>query len=112
MDCIGHYYVVVSTLRNAPLRDHLHHGYEYEEDFRHALRTIINRWRGRVGECIDEQKGFLQLRFHDTPGGRPDEAMLPYYLLQETTIPPYVPHYGEHQPDSLEQELDRAFGFE
>jgi hypothetical protein len=112
MDCIGHYYTVVSTLRNAPLHDHLQHGYEYEDDFRKALRAIISRWKGRVGECVDEHNGFLSLRFYDTPGGKPDEARLPSYLLQETAITPYSARRKERQPDPLEEELDKAFGFD
>lgn len=112
MDCIGRYYTVVTTLRNAPLHEHLQHGYEFEDDFRQALRQLINRWRGRVGECIGEHNGFLHLRFHDTPGGRPDEARLPLYLIQETTPPPYALHRDDPPPDPMERELDDAFGFD
>jgi hypothetical protein len=110
--CIGRYYTVVTTIGNALLRDHLRHGYEFEEDFRHALRNLVNRWRGRVGECVEERNGFRRLRFHDTPGGRPDEEWLPAYLLQEVTDPPYTAKPAATPQDELEQELDRAFGFD
>lgn len=112
MDYIGHHYTVATTLRNAPLRDHLQHGYEFEDDFRHALRTLISRWRDRTGECVGEHNGFLHLRFHDTPGGCPDEAVLPLYLLEETTATPPTSCPAATQPDHFEQELDEAFGFD
>lgn len=111
MEHIGHHYTVITTLRNAPLRDHLQHGYEFEDDFRHALRTLINRWRNRTGECIEERSGFLRLRFHDTPGGRPDEEWLPLYLLQEVTTPPYATETAADSHDD-DHELDQAFGFD
>ena len=69
----GRYYKVVSNLTNAPVRDYLLHGYETRRDFCDALDRIVRRWRGRVGERIDERHGFYLLRFHDTPGGKPDE---------------------------------------
>lgn len=112
MDHIGHHYTTVATLRHAPLRDHLQHGYEFQEDFRQALRVLVNRWRGRVGECVEERSGFLRLRFHDTPGGRPDEEWLPLYLLQEVTTPHYADRHDDHPHDPMEQELDEAFRFD
>jgi hypothetical protein len=112
MDYTGRYYTVVTTLRNAPLHEHLQHGYEFKDDFRHALRQLINRWQGRVGECIGESNGFLRLRFHDTPGGRPDEASLPRYLLHEVDSPPYAVHRDASPPDRMERELDEAFWFD
>ena len=110
MGNIGNYYTITTTLRNVPLREHLQHGYEYEDDFRRALRSLIDRWRGRVGECVGERNGFLLLRFHDTPGGIPDEARLPAYLLQECDAPAYARNSEEE--DERMREIDEAFGFD
>lgn len=106
----GEYYTVTDTLRNVPLRDHLLHGYELEDDFRRAVRKLVDRWHGRVGECIEERNGFLLLRFHDTPGGLPDEARLPRYILEECDEPPYI--MEEEEDDEMLREIDKAFGFD
>ena len=112
MDHIGRHYLVASTPRNAPLHDHLQHGYEFEEDFRSALRKIISRWHDRVGECVGERSGFLRIRFHDTPGGNPDEEWLPTYLLQEVATPPYAGQPSDDSQPDKGHELNRAFGFD
>ncbi|MDD6017122.1 MAG: hypothetical protein PUC18_12765 [Prevotellaceae bacterium] len=102
----GLFYTVAQDLSRAPLRDHLMHGYEERSDFERALRQLIKKWENRVGECVGGRHGFLLLRFHDTPGGRPDEAWLPLYLLQETEPP-------ERKKKTREEiELDEAFGFD
>lgn len=110
MGNIGNYYTITTTLRNVPLREHLQHGYEFEDDFRRAIRAMIERWRGRVGECIGEKNGFLLLRFHDTPGGIPDEARLPRYILEPCDTPQYDTE--DDREDEVQQEIDEAFGFD
>lgn len=99
-----HYYLVLSNIDRAPLRDYLLHGYETRRNFEQALYRLVSQWRGRTGECIDERHGFRLLRFHDTPGGKPDEEWLPVYLLQPVPPPP---------PDSSDsaEELDQAYEF-
>lgn len=111
MDRIGKFYRVTTDLSRAPLRDHLWHGYTDRWDFRDAIRTLARRWKDRVGECVGERNGFLLLRFHDTPGGLPDEEWLPDYLLQPTTPPP-APESQDSEAGELERELDLAFGFD
>ena len=92
------------------LPSHLEYGYELKEDFEAALRSLVNRWHGRVGEQIDERNGFRRLRFHDTPGGRPDEEWLPELLLQSSPRPDWL---RDPDPvDEIEEEIDRAFGFD
>lgn len=103
------FFLVNSDIEQAPLRDYLQHGYETKQDFRCALRQLVDRWRGRVGERIDERHGFFLLRFHDTPGGKPDEAWLPRYLLQSVAPPDNGNMEGM---DEQEQELDKVFGFD
>ena len=107
---IGRFYLVVSNLDRAPLADHLLHGYESRWDFYRALRRLLSRWKGRIGECVDERHGFLLLRFHDTPGGKPDEEWLPLYLLEPVEKPQYIQERVKRN-DILE-ELDEAFGFD
>lgn len=102
------FFRVADSLDAAPLDDHLRHGYERRADFLHALRRLLNYWGGRVGERIDERNKFLRLRFHDTPGGLPDEAWLPLFLLSPAPIPDYM----QDDTDETEAELDRAFGFD
>lgn len=102
------FYLVLSDLRTAPLSKHLMHGYETRQDFQQALNRLLNRWKGRIGECINERHGFLLLRFHDTPGGKPDEAWLPEYLLQLTDPPKYI---SNKDSDSSDQQLNDLFGF-
>lgn len=104
------FFRVTSDLWHTKLPPHLEQGFETERDFWHALRQLVGRWGGRVGECIDSRHGHLLLRFHDTPGGRPDEAWLPDYLLTAAPMPEYLRHPEE--PDETERELDAAFGFD
>lgn len=106
----GKFFSVSVDPRDAPLRDYLWHGYESRRDFYDALRSLSNRWRNRVGECVAERNGFLRLRFHDTPGGRPDEEWLPRYLLTAAEVPDYI--RDSEEPDETEQALDEAFGFD
>lgn len=103
------YFRVATTLDDAPLRDYLDNGYETRNDFSNALLRLLDRWAGRTGERIGERSKFLHLRFHDTPGGKPDEAWLPIYLLSSVPMPDNLRTYPK---DAMEEELDRAFGFE
>ena len=97
---------------DAPLRDYLLHGYEERIDFYRAVRRLTERWHDRVGERIGERHGFLLLRFHDTPGGKPDEEWLPLYLLTEVSDPGYPPPSEPSSSEELTAELDRAYGFD
>ena len=106
------FYAVTDDLNRAPLRDYMMHGYETRSKFETALRELAQRWHGRVGECVDERNGFLRLRFHDTPGGLPDEAWLPRYLLLPTAMPDYLAERENSVHDETEEELDRIFGFD
>ena len=112
MDKETSYWLVTGDIERAPLRDHLWHGYEEKADFRLALRQLADRWRGRVGEAVAERNGFLRLRFHDTPGGLPDEDWLPRYLLEPAPVPDYILEAERNRPDPIEQELDEAYGFD
>jgi len=103
------FYRVDNNLDRAPLPDYLWHGYETRQDFKHALRNLVNLWHDRVGECVAEHHGFLLLRFHDTPGGKPDEEWLPRYLLQPTDPPIYR---NQDDRSEIETVLDQAFGFD
>ena len=106
------FYQVLSDLSRAPLRDHMLHGYEERQDFFNALRQLRDRWKDRIGECIEERDGFRHLRFHDTPGGKPDEAWLPDYLLLKVDMPDYLREMEEEVVDEQERELERALGFD
>lgn len=103
------YFRVTRTLDGLPLADCLHHGYETREEFRTALRRLTDRWGGRIGLQSGERNKFLLLRFPDTPGGVPDEAWLPLYMLTPCDPPP-IATIPERDPD--EEELDKAFGFD
>lgn len=110
MGHIGNYYTITTSMRGVPLKEHLLHGYEYEDDFRRAVRMLMERWKGRIGECVGEKNGFLLLRFHDTPGGVPDEARLPRYILEECDAPSYASEDDEE--DEIARQIDEAFGFD
>jgi len=103
------YFLVGKNLDGAPLSDYVSHGYENRSDFRDALRRLIELWGGRIGEYVGDRHGFLRLKFRDIPGGRSEEAWLPPYLLQPTTIPA---HLQQSESDSITRELDEAFGFD
>ena len=112
MDDERRFYQVTRREEDAPLRDHLLHGYEEREYFEKAVRNLIKMWRDRIGEAVDERNGFLLLRFHDTPGGMPDEAWLPQYLLKSVPIPDYMIVREPTEEELIKAELDKAFGFD
>lgn len=103
------YFQVATSLSGLPLGDYLHNGYETRDEFRTALRRLLDRWAGRIGQNVGEHNKFLLLRFPDTPGGVPDEAWLPLYMLTPCPVPPIA---NQIQRDPDEEELDRAFGFD
>ena len=105
------YYQVISDLSAVPLRDHMMHGFEERQDFFNSVRQLRDRWQDRVGECVDRRNGFVLLRFHDTPGGMPDEAWLPDYLVLPVSKPSYLQKKEPTQQELLEAEIDEAFGF-
>ena len=102
------FFRVADTIDGLPIDDYLHHGYETRADFRDALRRLIGRWGGRIGRYVSERNKFLLLSFHDTPGGIPDEAWLPLYMLTPCASSIATPK----TTDPMEQELNEAFGFE
>ena len=104
------FYKVSSTIDRVPLRDHLLHGYEERQDFYMAVRKLTDRWHDRIGERIDERHGHYLLRFHDTPGGVPDEAWIPTYLLDPADTPEYL--LKMDSSDGTEDELSKVFGFD
>lgn len=103
------FFRVATSVNGLPLNDYLQHGYETREEFVYALRRLIERWSGRIGERIDERNKFLLLRFPDTPGGIPDEAWLPLYMLTPCGPSPYA---KKRKPTPEEIELNEAFGFD
>jgi len=92
------------------LPDHLEQGYETEYEFRSAIERLVDWWHDREGECIDERSGHLRLRFHDTPGGMPDEAWMPSYILHPIDTPEYMA--STDSSDEIRKELHLAFGFD
>jgi hypothetical protein len=106
------FYQVIHDHYNLRTSDHLEHGYEEESEYRKALRLLVGRWRDRIGEAIDERHEFLLLRFHDTPGGVPDEAWLPRLVLKSVPVPDYMCEEESSSSDSINEELDKAFGFD
>lgn len=104
------FFRVAETIDGAPLADHTVHGYEDRNDFRDALRAIVNRWGGRIGERRQERNGFLQLHFADMPGKVTEDVWIPLYLLTPCPKPDYL--ILPSPPDPIEQELDRVFGFD
>lgn len=104
------FYRVVPDFTNMPTQEYHFYGYETENDFYQALLRLINRWQNRVGEAVEEKSRFLLLRFHDTPGGHPDEAWLPQFVLEPAIVPDCFQE--EESPDASEKELNHAFGFE
>ena len=109
MDESRRFYRVVSDLYDVRLPDPLSYGFETERDFRHALWRLVDRWKRRAGEVVDERHDHLLIRFYDTPGGRPDEAWLPMCLLEPAEAPP---DDGDGDEDGIEEEIDSAFGFD
>lgn len=99
------YYRVLSAWRKTS--DHLARGYEFERDYKKALRQMCERFGGRVGEKLDARSDFLLLRFNDTPDERPEEAWLPKFLLQKTAVAPSF-----SKTSNEEALLDRIFSFD
>ncbi|MBQ9646159.1 MAG: hypothetical protein IJV24_07370 [Prevotella sp.] len=106
------YFRVATTINGAPLDSHTEHGYEDRSDFRAALRSIVDRFGGRIGQNTGERNGFLQLLFKDIPGGGTEHAWIPLYLLTPCPIPEYAIKHDPTPEELLEQELDEAFGFD
>lgn len=99
----GPFFRVSGDISRVPLGDYFKHGYETLREFREAADTLIKRWYNREGECIekrmyrgtnmdaiDDNLTLLRLRFHDTPGCRPDEAWIPSYLTASIPVPEYA----------------------
>ena len=103
------YFQIAKTIDGLPLDNYLYHGYETRGDFTAALRRLLERWGGRIGRYAGGRNGFLLLRFPDTPGGVPDEAWMPIYMLTPCAVPPFA---ATTKPDPDEEELDRAFRFD
>ena len=87
-------------------------GYENETLFRQAVDKLVNLWGKRTGEAISERNGFYYIRFHDTPGGRFDEAWLPKYILEPVPAPEYVATIEENVVDDVTQQMNEAYGFD
>lgn len=103
------FFRVALSLDGLPVNDYLQHGYEYREDFIDGLNKLLKYWGGRTGERVGERNKFLQLHFHDTPGGKADKAWLPLYMLTPTDKPDYL---QESERDEEDEELNRIFGFD
>lgn len=100
------FFRVADSLRTVKLRDHLQHGYETVDEFRSALMKLVDWWGGRVGEYVDHRHEHLLLAFHDTPGGLPDKAWIPLYLLSPCARPDYM---DIEEISDTEKELNRIF---
>lgn len=120
----GSFYKVSGDMSRLPILDHLDHGYESKNDFYESVYSLVSRWRDREGECIEERAWqgkegevidmrhrALRIRFHDTPGGLPDEAWIPLYLLDPIPMPDYVISRSTTHKESYDEELDKAFEF-
>lgn len=114
----GPFYGVSGDVSRAPLRDYCKHGYESQREFRAAVCELIRRWKWREGECIekrmfhgidgvsvDNSLTLLRLRFHDTPGCRPDEAWIPLYLADPVPTPSYAQPRKLTRNEQLLEEL-------
>lgn len=111
----GPFYKVSRDMDRVPLGDYLQHGFETRKEFIGAVAQLMSRWQGRKGECIeervfhdrygnpDEANRMLLLRFHDTPGGSPDEALLPAYLCEPIPTPV---KFRPHKPNPEQQLKD------
>lgn len=107
----GKFYLVTTRISGIPLSEHLEHGYEDKWDFLHAVQALASRWKGRIGECVGERHDFYLLRFHDTPGGKPDEEWIPKYILQPVDRSECA-GAGAVSPSEEQRELDDAFSFD
>lgn len=102
------FFRVATVVDGAPLADYLSHGYETRRDFRDALQKVVDWWGGRTGESVGSRHDLLLLRFHDTPGGRPDQGWIPVYLLEPVPVPSYM---VREEDDETTREIDEIFGF-
>ena len=110
LEAASGYFSVATNTGGAPLNDYLNHGYETRRDFADAIRAIIDRFGGRTGQKVSNRNNFLLMRFDDTPGGTTEEAWLPIYLLTPCPIPEHLKNEEEQEP--INQELEKAIGFE
>lgn len=103
-------YYKVTTDTNYKTSDHLQHGYETEHDYKLALRQLLKRFAGRVGELVDERHDFYRLMFRDTPDGQSVEQWLPAFLLLRAE----PPHKEQTDTRSFicEEGVDDIFGFD
>lgn len=103
------YYRVTTDLYHLKLPSPMDYGYESESDFREAVNKLARFWYDRMGYSVDDRNGFLRIRFTDTPGGMPDEAWMPKFLL--IPIPP-PPAEEKEEEDEMIRELDDILGFD
>ena len=89
------YYRVISSLRDIPNLDHYEYGYDDRFDFQKALRDIVQRYGGQVGECIDTRPDLYRLRFADPPNPGA-KAWIPRKLCEPA--PPPEPDEEEDDP--------------
>lgn len=119
----GPFYRVSGDMSRVPEGDYADHGYETRSDFREAVRALMRYWRGREGEAVEERwfhgkegeaidhrHRQLRIRFHDTPGGLPDEAWLPLYLLDPIPIPDYARWHDPTPEELQDMEIKKALG--
>lgn len=115
----GQFYCVTGDINSVPLDDYFDHGYDSRKDFLKAINELVKHWGGREGESIeefcppkvdgqnvDQRHRMIHLRFHDTPGGCPDEAWLPYYLLSPIPTPKYVRWHNRTSEEEIIDEID------
>ena len=103
------FYRVIKDLWHLRLPNPLERGFESELSMRKALRRIVDDWGGRTGEEISRKHDQVRLCFWDTPGGRPDEAWIPDYMLEPAEMPEYCKPV---ERDEFVEELDIALGFD
>jgi len=104
------YFRVDNDLSRAPIDRYTEHGYETRKEFCEALTHLVDWYGDRIGERRADRNGFLQLRFADMPGNFKEDKWIPLYLLHPCPMPDYLK--PPPPPDPIEEELDRAFGFD
>lgn len=104
------YFRVDNDLSRAPIDRYTEHGYETRKEFCEALTHLVDWYGDRIGERRADRNGFLQLRFADMPGNFKEDKWIPLYLLRPCPMPDYLK--PPPPPDPIEEELDRAFGFD